>query len=101
MFVYLFTVNGSQVLAKLDVRSANEFKPIDFEGDRDAVESVKDWLEGAYGLFGHLIEIGGTSALDLNAAALSPEASQFNPKRIAGGELLEGAGTSAPPGAMT
>ncbi|MBD2025236.1 hypothetical protein [Leptolyngbya sp. FACHB-711] len=78
----------------------NESAMIEFSGNQDWVEIIRDQLKRQYGAFGHLIGTS-TTPIDLAAALRSPGMARFQPELIEGAELVERYDPKIPKDAVT
>lgn len=86
---FSLAIYGATVTLTLPVSRPDEYAPIEFEGDPQAVRRLQLEMIGARGMFGHRLG-ERTTAIDLHAALMSPTLAQFQPQLLEGAELLEG-----------
>ncbi len=100
MIKYQLSIKNKSVEVSLKTKYPDEKVRIRYSGDRDAIAVVKDWLEDASGLYGHLIGTR-TTPVDLDAAMRSDDAAGFSPSLVEGAEVLVGYSLKIPKGAQT
>src|SRR5262245_32259375 len=87
MIKYRLRSPAGDVIVSLPSDGPNRVAKISYEGDANAVDWVRSFLETERGFFGHLIG-SATTPLDLYAALASASARRFVPKLLEGAELV-------------
>lgn len=76
--------------------------PIEYQGDEEAIASVKEHFLSCAGAFGHLLGNERTTPIDLAAALMKARSAELKPFRVSGGELVAKLDPGPlPPGSMT
>ena len=88
------------VTVRLNSNDGNESAMIEYDGEPDMVEMVRDRLLQSYGAFGHMIR-ESTTPIDLDCALKSEKFRLFRPQCVEGAELVERYDPGIPPGAIT
>ncbi|MBO3459960.1 hypothetical protein G7B40_040245 [Aetokthonos hydrillicola Thurmond2011] len=98
MIKYEIKAKNDTIYVSLNVNSPNERALLTYEGDQDVVSGFKEFLENAYGAFGHTIG-QATSAIDLHYAMSNQQ--QFQARLIEGQDLVTKYDPEIPDGAVT
>lgn len=100
MIKFRLQIGEASVEVSIAVDDGNKTGIIEYEGDADIVELLRDLLAFEYGAFGHLIG-SATTPIDLDAAMKSPALAQWQPELIEGAELVASYDPGIPEGAVT
>ncbi|OKH14834.1 hypothetical protein NIES592_08125 [Fischerella major NIES-592] len=91
------TVN-STIYVSLNTKYPNERALLNYEGDSSTISNFRQFLENAYGAFGHTIG-QATTAIDLHYAMSNQQ--QFEARLIEGQDLVTKYDPEIPDGAVT
>jgi len=98
MFNASISEDSAVATLSLFVDEPNESGALSIEGDESLVLKLRQHLSGTYGAFGHLFDIGNTTAIDLHAAlAQSP----FTSEILEGAEMIAEYDPQIPEDAVT
>ena len=98
MIKYEVKAGNSTISVSLNTNYPNERALLIYEGDDSAVSKFSNFLENAYGAFGHTIGQAATP-IDLHYAMSNQQ--QFQAKLIEGQDLVKKYNPEIPDGAVT
>ena len=84
----------------LNSADGNEPAPIVWSGGQAYIRHFKTRLDGAYGAFGHFLDLNVTTPIDLHYAVFTKLA-DFKPRVTAGAEMVKVYDPGIPAGAVT
>lgn len=100
MIRYRLGLPEGQVIVSIAANNGNHSGLIQYEGEAEAIEVLKEELPLLCGAFGHLIG-DTTTPIDLDAVMHKPDMQRFTPELLEGAELVERYDPGIPEGAIT
>jgi hypothetical protein len=97
--IFAISKTGIEAQLSLDVQDGNEYGTIGIDGDELLIRELLNRLDGAYGAFGHPINIKSATAIDLDYALRQMQ--DLTVEVTEGAEMVEVYDPDIPAGAVT